>query len=54
MKTLKRNNLGQFVFTTGAGKYKRKGHNGKNKIYSRFLWEMKYGIKQLLKYKKKG
>jgi hypothetical protein len=38
-----RNKKGQFVYTTGRGRYKRKTIDGKNVQYSRYVWEQKYG-----------
>ena len=40
---MKRNNKGQFVTTTGGGRYKRKLVNGKNLQHHRFVWEEAYG-----------
>jgi len=39
----KRNLKGQFVYTTGAGRYNRKIKNGKNVQYSRYIWEKNFG-----------
>lgn len=36
---LKRNEKGQFIQTTGAGRYKRKIKNGKNYQLHRLIWE---------------
>jgi hypothetical protein len=38
-----RNEKGQFIFTTGMGRYKRKMKNGKNLQYSRYVWEEFFG-----------
>lgn len=39
----KRNEKGQFVFTTGAGRYKVIQVNGKRIMYSRYVWEQNFG-----------
>ena len=40
---MKRNEKGQFIYTTGKGRYKRKTVNGKNVQYSRYIWEKHFG-----------
>lgn len=40
---MKRNKKGQFVYTTGKGRYKRKNINGYNIQYSRYVWEKHNG-----------
>jgi AraC-like DNA-binding protein len=40
---MKRNKKGQFIHTTGGGKYKRKNVKGHNLQYSRYIWEKYYG-----------
>lgn len=35
----KRNDMGQFIITTGNGRYKRKNKNGKNLQLHRLIWE---------------
>lgn len=40
---MKRNKKGQFIYTTGRGRYKRKNVNGKNVQYSRYVWEKHFG-----------
>lgn len=39
----KRNSKGQFVYTTGNGRYKRKIVNGKNRQLHRLIWEIYNG-----------
>ena len=40
---MKRNKKGQFIYTTGEGRYKRKIVNGKSLQYSRYIWEERFG-----------
>lgn len=40
---MERNNKGQFVYTTGAGRYKRVIRDGKNLQLHRVIWEEHYG-----------
>jgi len=40
---IKRNSKGQFVYTTGRGRYLRKIKNGKNCQLHRLIWEEHYG-----------
>jgi hypothetical protein len=40
---MKRNKKGQFVYTTGKGRYKRTQVNGKNLQEHRLIWELHYG-----------
>lgn len=40
---MERNSKGQFIFTTGKGRYKRINYQGKNIQYSRYVWIKQYG-----------
>lgn len=43
MSNINRNEKGQFIYTNGKGRYKRKIVNGKNKLFHRFVWEFYNG-----------
>lgn len=40
---MERNNKGQFVYTTGSGRYKRKTVDGKHTSLHRYVWENTFG-----------
>lgn len=40
---MERNKKGQFIYTTGKGRYKRKEIDGHNVQYSRYVWEKRFG-----------